>query len=551
MNENTGSKKSNVVGVFLEQHLLGLVTRIVEVVNDPRDDLTIKEKERSIRAIEELFRMAKTHARAARPQVWMFSAPALFMFLLTPSPQFCACLQSAFAQRELQSSAFSAWDAILRNLGDEDVESMLETTFSLILQNWESFDNTTQEHAEDTVQYLIKFRARLVRNTIVNLPSLAQFSRLADVESQLNKLRTPTDIGNAFQIFRRRLGHENPGVVTQSLVELKTYLRLHQSFLQASAVSEQPDILVGQLTRSILDTCVKYNEWQNDIAVLSAECLGLIGCLDSNRVESVRDTREMVVVSNFHSAGETTDFVLYVLKEVLVPAFLTAEDTSLQGYFSYVMQELLERCDFKAVVGNILRNGTKNSTDDLYVKWLSLPASIQDTLTPFLSSKYSLGGMVMTKYEYPIFRPDRLPPHRLHNAWLRNFALDLLQKPCHFYTDLIYPPLCRAIRIKDVSVANFILPYLVLHIIVDGADKNRAEIGSEMICVLEYEAPSNSQIGREDLKLCIEVRFHITCGFDQSLISTGCVSHTRLSSQVDTGKADQSRCKPWSNVPRC
>jgi len=404
----------------------------------------------------------------------------------------------------MQSSAFSAWETILRNLGDEDVEAMLESTFSIVIQHWETFDGPTQDRAEGALQYLLKFRTRLIRNMIVNLPSLAAFPKLADVERQISKLRVPTDVGNAFQIFRRRLGHENPGVVTQALVELKAFLKQNQSFLQASAVSEQPDVVVGQLLRSILDTCVKYSDWQNDIAVLSAECVGLVGCIDSNRVESVRDRREMVVVSNFHDHGETTDFVLYIIEEVIVPAFLSAEDTSLQGFFSYVMQELLDRCNFRKVVGDILRKGEKNSADDLWLKWISLSPGIQDILTPFLTSRYGLADMEMPKLEYPIFRPDRMPP-KLYNAWLRSFSLDLLQKPFQFSTNLIFPPLCRAIRIKDVSVASFILPYLVLHIVVDGQDTHRQQIGNELLSILKYEATAESEGRRQDLKLCIEV----------------------------------------------
>merc|ERR1712093_135570 len=127
---------------------------------------------------------------------------------------------------------------------------MLESTFSIVIQHWETFDGPTQDRAEGALQYLLKFRTRLIRNMIVNLPSLAAFPKLADVERQISKLRVPTDVGNAFQIFRRRLGHENPGVVTQALVEPKAFLKQNQSFLQASAVSEQPDVVVGQLLRS-------------------------------------------------------------------------------------------------------------------------------------------------------------------------------------------------------------------------------------------------------------------------------------------------------------
>jgi serine/threonine-protein kinase ATR len=417
----------------------------------------------------------------------------------------CACLQSAFAQRELQTSAFSAWATMLTSLEDDDVETMLESTFSTIIQRWATFDETARRCVVDTLQYLIDQRARLLRNMLVNLPSLSQFPQLAKVEKQLSNMRTPTDIGNTFQIFSRRVGHENSGVAAQALVELKAYLRQHQSFLQASAVSEQPDVVVGQLVRAILDTCVKFNDL-HDIAQLSAECIGLIGCLDSNRVESVREQREMVMVSNFYDSGETLDFVLFVLEECLVPAFLSATDAVLQGFLAFVMQDLLEKCNFKEVCGQIIKNGVKGSTDLHYIKWLSLPTSVQDTLTPFLSSKYALKDLDPVTYEYPIFRPEKIPPTKLYIHWIKTMALDLLQKPGSPLSDLIFVPLRRAIRMKDVSIPGFLLPYLVLNNIVEGSDQNQQDLAQELLAILQYQPSAESQKHTEDIKLCIEVR---------------------------------------------
>ncbi|CAG8977250.1 hypothetical protein HYALB_00009347 [Hymenoscyphus albidus] len=480
-------KKKNTVGMFLEQHLLGLVARLSEVVNDPRDEHPTQEKQRCVKAFEELVKVAKTHARAARPQI-------------------CACLQSALDHKILQSAAMSAWGAILTYLGDEDVEPMLESTFSTIIQRWETFNGPTRKTVEDFLQYLIKNRAHLIRNMIVFLPSLGHVPDLSEIESQINKWRKPTDAGNAFQIFSRRIGHENPGVVIQALVELRDYLQVEQSFLQMSAIGEQPDIIVATLVRSVLDTCVKFNGSHNDIARLSAECIGLIGCLDPNRVESVREQKEMVVVSNFEDSSETTDFVLFMLEEVIVKAFLSATDTAWQGFLSYVMQELLWKCDFK----EICATGTRNAADEeLYEKWCRLPINVQDTLTPFLTSKYSLLEGKLAKVTYPIFNPDNAASGKMYVSWLRSFVLDLLQKQFNLHANIIFPALYRAIRIKDISIASFLLPYVALHVVTLGADQHRKEITEELLRILTYDVEDDSKTRKEELKLCLEAVFRI------------------------------------------
>ncbi|KAI1003089.1 Protein kinase [Podosphaera aphanis] len=493
---NSKKKKSNPIGAFLEQHILGLITTISAVIIDIAHQQSVTEKRRHINALEELVKVAKSYSRIGRPQI-------------------CACLQSALSQNELQAPAFLAWTTMLTSLDDDDVEAMLESTFSTIIQYWESFDDATQSRAENVLQYLLQNRARIIHNMIKKLPSLSNCIRLSEIEGQLEKIRKPTNIGNSFEIFSHRIGHENSGVVTQALMELRTHLHLHQSYLQASAVSEQPEAIVGVLIRSILDTCIKFNDSNCNIATLSAECIGLIGCLDSNRVESIREHHEMVVVSNFEDGEETLDFVLFLLQEVIVPAFLSATDTVLQGFLSYVMQELLEICQFKEICAPIIQGGSKNSSHHIYLKWTTLPVAVQDTLTPFLTSKYSLKSMEVSSFTYPIFRPEKIQkiqPNKQNSVyipWLRNFALNLLGTPLTKAAKHIFPPLCRAIRIKDISIANFLLPYLILHVIVAGGTQQRYDIGSELLTVLTYKPPPDSNICGEDLKLCIEIVFRV------------------------------------------
>ncbi|EDN95718.1 hypothetical protein SS1G_11597 [Sclerotinia sclerotiorum 1980 UF-70] len=485
-------KRNNPMATFLEHHNLGLIIRISEIINDIRDEQSTFEKKRNVKAIEEMVTIGKTYMGAARPQI-------------------CACLQSALAQKDLQTSAFSAWSAMLRYLGDEDVEWMLESTFVTIIQYWHSFDDTTKTTSEHILQYLLEERSLLIQNKIVDLPSLSDFPQLGDIERRLNVIRRPTDVSNAFQIFSRRIRHENSGVVAQALSELKNLLQSQQSYLQASAVSEQPDVVVGKLVRSIMDACVKFNESHHEIAKLSGECIGLIGCLDPNRVEAVREQREMVVIMNFHDAGETTDFVLFTLEEVIVKAFLSATDTTLQGFLSFVMQELLSKSGFSAVCAPTLMGGKKDVNNPLYKKWESLPESVQATLTPFLTSRFQVLKMEVQTTTYPIFRPDNAQPDRInkYNNWLRTFVLDLLQKPKNHNAELIFTPLSRAIRIKDLSVASFLLPYLILHIVAEGTDGERDTIGAELLGVLEYEPPSTSHIKQEELKLCSEAVFRV------------------------------------------
>lgn len=397
---------------------------------------------------------------------------------------------------------------MLHNLLDDDIELMIESTFSTIIQRWHSFDQATRDVAQRTLQFLLEKKVRLIRNTIVNLPSLAQFPQLSDIEKKLNGLRKSTGPSNAFEIFSRRVSHENSSVVLQALVELKSYLKIHQSFLQASAVSEQPDPVVGSLIRAILDACMKFSQSNVDIAQLSGECVGLMGCLDPNRVEAVREQREIVVVNNFHDSMETRDFIFFLLEEVIVKAFVSSTDTRVQGFLSFVMQELLKFCEAdKHCIAAVRRIDQSGSDVPTYQKWKRLPPSVQDTLTPFLTSKYSIAlSTQKSEAEFPIFRPESMRPETMYNKWLKSFVMALLYKPQNANADAMFAPLRRAINIRDDSVANFLLPYLVLHVVLEGEDHPRQSIGEELLSVLQYEIPVNSRIKRDELETCSEVR---------------------------------------------
>ena len=403
------------------------------------------------------------------------------------------------SQDQLRSPAFSCWAAMLQNLEEEDIEALIETTFFLISHYWGSFDISTQKLCRELLEALLAHETPIIEEVISKLPSFSHISSLADVEAQLNKLRKPVDNRTAFFLLSERIRHENGGVVLQALRELASYLQKQQGYLQASAVSEQPDTVVPTLARALLDCASKYNSVHDEISSLCTQCIGLLGCVDPNRVDTVRAEKQIVVRSNFEDSSETTDFVVFLLEHVLVKSFLSATDTKFQGYLSYVMQQLLERCD----IGAAVHLAGSREAEPIYRKWLSISESAREVITPFLTSKYMLAPMVVQPTDYPIFRPGKP-----YGNWLRNFTLDLLRKPQNTFAGLIFDPLCRVIRVKDLSVAEFLLPYVVLHVIVSdqSTEETRSNVLREILSVLQHEMPlGSSYVEQEEKKLYCEV----------------------------------------------
>jgi serine/threonine-protein kinase ATR len=392
---------------------------------------------------------------------------------------------------------------MLVHLEEEDVEVLVETTFFIITHYWHRFNEDTQRQARELVEFLLEKRKHIMEAVVSKLPSFSHINSLADVEAKLSKLRKPVDSRTAFSLLAERISHENSGVVLQGLRELTSYLHRQQGYLQASAVSEQPDTVVTGLARALLDCSSKYATGPSEISQLCTQSIGLLGCLDFNRVETVRPERHIIVLSNFEDALETTDFVLYLMEEVLVKSFLSATDIKFQGFLSYAMQELLDRCDIGAAI-NLA--GTRNGRDGdrVFRKYLALSEGTREVIDPFLSSKYKLDVPVARQQtEYPVFRPGRA-----YSIWLRNLTLDLLRRPQCGFAHLIFEPLCRVFRLKDLSAAEFLFPYLVLHVITgdESTDDVRANVLRELLTVLQYELLEDVSFAeKEDKKLYYEV----------------------------------------------
>lgn len=405
---------------------------------------------------------------------------------------------------ELRVAALSCWASMLFFFEESEVDILIETTFYIINHYWSSFQDVSQQLSRDLINFLLEKQQPTVEKYIGKLPSFSHIKELSDIELKLSKLRSPLDNRTAFFLLAERIYHETSGVVLHALRELAEYLQRHQGYLQASAVSEQPDSIVSDLVRALLHCASRYNGFHSEISDLCTQCIGLIGCLDPNRIEAVREESQIIVTSNFEDSREVTEFVFFLLEKVLVQSFVSATDTKLQGFLAYAIQELLDRSNIaEAVKMEGLMEG-----EAVYRRWCSLSQSAQEILTPFITSRFKITPMGHQKIEYPIFVKGKS-----YGNWMRNLTLDCLRNPQTPFAMLIFEPLCRLIRVKDLSIAEFLFPYLIIHIILgeEIPEKERMLVLSEPLKVLEYELPTDASYAeKEDRKLYCEVSSEIS-----------------------------------------
>ena len=387
---------------------------------------------------------------------------------------------------------------MVSSLQEDEIEPLIDQTLSIVIRHWDDFTEDTRKQACELVEYIMQRHHELVHDIFNTMPSLASIPIFSKYEAKLNSLKEKMDVRSHFLAFVRRCQSETATVVEQALRELVPYLAQNEEFIHRSVLSEIPDPVVAQLTRSLLDCCVKFNTSSDVITLLSAECLGLIGCLDPNRVDTVKEKKDMLVLSNFDSMEETFDFILFFLQYVLVETFLSASNTRAQGFLAYAMQNLLRFCNFDSAVANRSRD---IRAEEKYRRWLELPETVRNILAPFLTSKYTVTiGTLNTYCSYPLFSTALT-----HGNWLRTFVQDLLQSGNGDNAKLIFSVCSRIVKGQDISIASFLLPFAVLNRTVSGSTKEKDDLQCELVNVLSHPLPDANNHVHENIIMCSQV----------------------------------------------
>ncbi|KAL9081035.1 MAG: hypothetical protein Q9157_000351 [Trypethelium eluteriae] len=472
------AKQNRAILGFFEQHILGIMAHFSDVIEKGLAIHPMNEKRSCIRAIEELVSLSEGRIGIALPQ-------------------------SALDIPALKELAFSAWATMVTKLGDDDISNIIDHTFAIVAQSWDTFSDKTAQKAYDTISFLIKNHESRLRESIETVPSLAGIPVFSKIEAEIARFKSSTDLDKKYLAFAKRCLDESSVIVAQALKELEPFLESHSQFLHESASSEDPNPLIGDLIRSILDACVTFKEDRRDISIASARCLGIIGCVDPTRIDSLRERRDILILSNFERAAEAIDFAALLLETVLVKAFRSATNARAQGFLAYAMQELLRFCGFH----ESLTPKSRNADDDSRAaRWRKMPSSIRTTLTPFLNSRYLLTSNFAQKaiQSYPIFRKTLT-----HSLWLRSFTSDLLRKGKGDNAETIFSILSRVIHGQEITIAAFLLPFVVLNVVIGGTDIEAENIQKELLSILSESIAASTQSEVETIKQCSENVFRI------------------------------------------
>ncbi|OLL26574.1 Protein kinase rad3 [Neolecta irregularis DAH-3] len=475
---------SQVLHDFFRQHILGIMANISDTINDIRGHKTAIEKLQCVAAIGEII-----------TTVGPLSAIAM--------PQILACLQSALAIPSLTKGTLKVWLILAKNLQPTEVKDLASTMFSILLQFWPQLKSNSDKSLVSSIfKYSFDNHFQALASTVESLPSLRTVPDLAGFDMHFQTSLSEANPRAQLQALISRCGHENISVCTQSLIELQAMLDVHENWLQCLILADKCDGLVIQLVRQLLDTCAKYRGLSVEITILCGECLGIVGAIDPSRLEISQSIADLVVLTNFQDAEESIGYTISLLDIHLVSAFRASLDTKAQGFLAYTMQELLKFCGFPAKENS--KNGKSIVNPKMMRHWTLLSKASKETLSPLLSSKYFLtSSHSYIRQTYPIF-----PQQRNFREWLQNLTLDLCQIVNGENATKIFSACSRVIKDQDLSIANFVLPFVALNVIVGGSEQDRKDIVTEILEVLRFAVDSKSDaFESEKSKMACQVVF--------------------------------------------
>lgn len=201
------------------------------------------------------------------------------------------------------------------------------------------------------------------------------------------------------------------------------------------------------------------------------------------------------------------DLVFELITEHLAPVLRAASETYIQDIAAFAVQELLKLNGCQAAVAlNGRRSGTGTNrnansragrpntnlnefgeataaTIESGEKlWQRFPDDVKEIITPCLTSKFLLN----TSYNKPqgasqarpMFRPG-MPFRRWMYLWIKRLISQASGRRAEFFRA------CGGVMKFDMGTALYLLPYLVLNVVCDGSEEDRAGVTGEILMVLK------------------------------------------------------------------
>lgn len=482
--EHTGDSHGDL-GTFLKPHMLGVLAAMTEQLMTPRTPDANKRK--VIRSIGKLISLV---------------GDSMASF----SPQIIASLQSTLDVPALRLQTLSTWFIFVELLKFADVGPFIGATIAALVAGWETFSSEEKDAARNIVALISGNAAHLqaFHDDIVRFDHIQQLKSLCGpLLNYRNSWTTKVYLGKLIE----RIDNKNIAISTETMRELRNLLVQKTSDIMQLARGDTFDPIVGRLVRSLLGAVTRDGEC-DELRDLAYECFGIIGALDPDRFVTAKEEASMTIMSNFNDHDESVNFALHLVRDLLVSAFRSTNDTKHQKNLSFSIQELLKFCGFDQRLVNRQGAGVNLKVRQ---RWETLPKDVLETVTPLLDAQFQQNQVKTTKFDKTIY-----PQMNTYREWVQAWTVDLIGRVMEVHqagvpgdAQRIFGVFNSEAKNQDVAVAHHLLPHLVLHVLLSGDADAHHRIKAEIDVVLEDQVSPSHQSAPEKRMLSAQVVFDL------------------------------------------
>ncbi|KAF9908954.1 serine/threonine-protein kinase M1 [Linnemannia zychae] len=481
------------LALFLQQHILAVLSEINKAIMDTGQRVTLGMKAKYLCSLSELVELLQPIQSTVLSQIF--------------SP-----LNMALNIRGLRIHALRVLKTIVELLDPTQLDSLLGHLVQSLGDLYLQSSTSAQTIILDILDRLLvqsQEKLRLVLPDIGALPKIPEFE---GINAILRKAKAEDGFEHQLQGLIGRLGSENSELVRQAVVELKEFLLENEERLLILTLGKDQEAngLLSSLVMTLLAEVGRFRGLDAVVPMACAECLGIIGAIDPDKISGLRQNVTTTVYAHLNDTEEVRDFIGELITVQLVGKSRLIGDVPSESHWAFTLQELLSICGItKGVLESepaanlasrtlLSQRNSAASTPSYFAsspigqqsrklmgpktpkeRWRAFPRHVQEVLELLIDAKYQKTESAAQQDNFsPLF-----PQAKTFQEWLTRWTLSLIAKVTGRNARDVFQA-CKHVVPYDTTTSLYILPHLVLHVLLEGSERDQRDIVNEMAAIL-------------------------------------------------------------------
>ncbi|KAF9122997.1 serine/threonine-protein kinase M1 [Mortierella sp. 14UC] len=494
--QQSGSKKATErrsLALFLQQHILAVLSEVNKAIMDTGQRVTLGMKAKYLRSLSELVELLQPIQSTVLSQIF--------------SP-----LNMALNIQGLRIHALRVLKSIVDLLDPTQLDSLLGHLVQSLGDLYPQSSTSAQTIILDILDCLLvqsQEKLRLVLPDIGALPKIPEFEKMNTI---LRKAKAEDGFEHQLQGLIGRLDSENSELVRQAVMELKEFLLKNEERLLILTTSKDQEAngLLSSLVMTLLAEVGRFRGLDALVPMACAECLGIIGAIDPDKISGIRPNVTTTVYAHLNDTEEARDFIGELITVQLVGKSRSIGDVPSESHWAFTLQELLSICGItKGVLESepaanlasrtlLSQRNSATSTPSYFApspsgqpsrrlmgpktpkeRWRAFPRHVQEVLELLIDAKYQKTESTVQQDDFsPLF-----PQAKTFQEWLTRWTLSLIAKVTGRNARDVFQA-CKHVVPYDTATSLYILPHLVLHVLLEGSERDQRDIVNEMAAIL-------------------------------------------------------------------